>query len=161
MKIGVISDTHLSGYDDRLTQILNQYFYDCDLILHAGDLIVSEVLEVFGKKEVKAVHGNMDVPSVKQDLPDRMILELNGYRVGLIHGWGAPYDIEERLLQAMGPVDCLIYGHTHQAANEVKNGVLFFNPGSATDKRFARRRTIGVLMIDKEMKSEIIELEDN
>lgn len=160
MKIGVISDTHLGGYDRRLQDIMDRYFHDSDLILHAGDLIHADVLEVFESKTVKAVHGNMDLPSVKQALPDRMILTLGGFRIGLIHGWGAPHDLEARLLETMGPVDCLIYGHTHQAANQVKNGILFFNPGSATDKRFAKHRTIGMLTIDKTLKGEIIELRD-
>ncbi|MBN1382911.1 MAG: metallophosphoesterase family protein [Deltaproteobacteria bacterium] len=160
MKIGVISDTHLNGYDRRLKKIFDEYFFDCDMILHAGDLVSADVLEAFRVKDVKAVHGNMDYLSVKQALPDRLVLEIDGFKIGLIHGWGAPYDIEERLLKTVGPVDCLVYGHTHQAVNEVKNGILFFNPGSAMDKRFASHRTIGILTTSKEITGEIIELGD-
>jgi putative phosphoesterase len=161
LKIGVISDTHLSSRNQRLSDIFNKYLSDCDLILHAGDLIHAEIFDAFGKKDIRAVHGNMDLPSVKQKLPDKLIVEINGFRIGLIHGWGAPRDIEDRLLQTIGPVDCLVYGHTHRAANKVKDGILFFNPGSPTDKRFADSRTIGILTLDQTIKGEIIELDDD
>ncbi len=158
MKIGVISDTHLSGYDDRLRRLLDNHFNDVSLILHAGDLVDIGVLDSFAGKEVKAVCGNMDTQSVRQCLPDRLIINLNNYRIGIIHGWGMPFGIENKLLKEIGRVDCLVYGHTHRATNEVRNGVLFFNPGSATDKRFASRSTIGILEIGEKISGKIIEI---
>ncbi len=158
MKIGVISDTHLTGCDERLTRLLKDLFRDADLILHAGDLVDINVLDAFAGKEVKAVCGNMDPPSVRQLLPKKLVLELNNYRVGLIHGWGMPFGIEGKLLKEMGRVDCLVYGHTHRATNVVKDGILFFNPGSATDTRFASRNTVGMLEIGDGIRGEIIEL---
>ncbi len=158
MKVGVISDTHLTGCDERLARLLKDYFRDADLILHAGDLVDLRVLDAFSGKEVKAVCGNMDLPSVRQSLPKKLILDINNYKIGLIHGWGMPYGIENKLLKEIGRVDCLVYGHTHRATNEVKDGVLFFNPGSATDSRFASQHTIGVLEIGETIKGEIIEL---
>lgn len=161
MKIGVISDTHLTCCDDRLIQLLHDHFHDADLILHAGDLVDIRVLDAFTGKDVKAVCGNMDPLSVRQSLPDRLILNINNYKVGLIHGWGMPFGIEKKLLKEIGRVDCLVYGHTHRAVNEVKNGILFFNPGSATDKRFASRNTVGILEIEERIKGKIIELKDS
>jgi hypothetical protein len=158
VKIGVISDTHLSGYDDRLRRLLDNHFNDVSLILHAGDLVDIGVLDSFAGKEVKAVSGNMDTQSVRQCLPDRLIINLNNYRIGIIHGWGMPFGIENKLLKEIGRVDCLVYGHTHRATNEVRNGVLFFNPGSATDKRFASRSTIGILEIGEKISGKIIEI---
>lgn len=160
MKIGVISDTHLSGYDDRLRRLLDNYFCDVNIILHAGDLVDISVLDIFAGMEVKAVCGNMDPPSVRKLLSDRLILSLGNYRIGLIHGWGMPFGIEKKLLKEIGHVDCLVYGHTHRPANEVRDGILFFNPGSPTDKRFASRRTVGILEISEVIKGEIIELDD-
>jgi len=161
VKIGVISDTHLTCCDDRLIQLLHDHFHDADLILHAGDLVDIRVLDAFTGKDVKAVCGNMDPLSVRQSLPDRLILNINNYKVGLIHGWGMPFGIEKKLLKEIGRVDCLVYGHTHRAVNEVKNGILFFNPGSATDKRFASRNTVGILEIEERIKGKIIELKDS
>ncbi len=160
MKIGVISDTHLTSCDERLVRLLKDYFRDADLILHAGDLVDIKVLDAFAGKEVKAVCGNMDLPSVRQSLPKKLVLELNNYKVGLIHGWGMPFGIEGKLLKEIGRVDCLVYGHTHRATNAVKDGILFFNPGSATDTRFASRNTVGMLEIRDGIRGEIIELKD-
>ncbi|MGO9136748.1 MAG: metallophosphoesterase family protein [Syntrophales bacterium] len=159
MKIGVISDTHLTSCDKRLTRLLEDCFRDADLILHAGDLVDMRVLDAFAGKEVKAVCGNMDLPSVRQSLPRKLVLDINNYRVGLIHGWGMPFGIEGKLLKEVGSVDCLVYGHTHRATNAIKDGILFFNPGSATDTRFALRNTVGMLEIGDGIKGEIIELE--
>lgn len=158
MKIGVISDTHLTSCDKRLTRLLKDHFSDTDLILHAGDLIDLRVLDAFAGKEVKAVCGNMDLPSVRQSLPKKLILDLNNYKVGLIHGWGMPVGIESKLLKEIGRVDCLVYGHTHRATNAFKDGILFFNPGSATDRRFASRNTIGMLEIGETISGKIIDL---
>lgn len=161
MKIGVISDTHLTCCDDRLMRLLHDHFRDVDLILHAGDLVDIRVLDAFTGKDVKAVCGNMDPMPVRKTLPDRLILNINNYKIGLVHGWGMPYGIEKKILKEIGHVDCLIYGHTHRAANQVKNGTLFFNPGSATDKRFASRNTVGILEIEERIKGTIIELNDS
>lgn len=158
MKIGVISDTHLSGYDDRLRRLLDNHFNDVSLILHAGDLVDIRVLDSFAGKEVKAVCGNMDPQSVRQSLPDRLVMNIDNYRIGVIHGWGMPFGIEKKLLREIGRVDCLVYGHTHRAANEVRDGILFFNPGSATDKRFASHNTVGILEIGDAIKGKIIAL---
>jgi len=161
LKIGVISDTHLTCCDDRLIRLLQNQFHDVDLILHAGDLVDIRVLDAFAGKNVKAVCGNMDPMPVRKTLPDRLILNINNYKVGLVHGWGMPFGIENKILKEIGHVDCLVFGHTHRAANELKNGVLFFNPGSATDKRFASRNTVGILEIEERMKGTIIELNDS
>lgn len=160
MKIGVLSDTHLSGYDERLKRIVDTYFHDVDLILHAGDLVDLGVLDCFAGKEVKAVHGNMDPPSVRHELPDRLILTLENRTIALIHGWGMPFGIENKLLKEVGPVDCLVYGHTHRATNEMRNGVYFFNPGSATDRRFSSHNTVGILYLGEVITGEIIEVKE-
>jgi putative phosphoesterase len=158
LKIGVISDTHLKGCDDRLKRILDDHFRDVDLILHAGDIVDMSVLEAFKDKQVMAVCGNMDPPSVRRVLPDRLFLDIGNHRVGLCHGWGSPYGLEEKIMREIGSVDCLIYGHTHRAAIIRRQGVVFFNPGSATDRRSARHATLGILEIGDGITGEIIEL---
>ncbi len=158
MRIGVISDTHLLGYDERLKEIFNRYFHDVDLILHVGDLVELSVLDVFGDREIKAVCGNMDSFFVRQTLPERLIFEIKGFRLGMMHGWGNAENLENKIYQLLKQVDCVIYGHTHYPVNKVKEGVLFFNPGSATDKRFARSNTVGILDIDDKIRGKIIEI---
>jgi uncharacterized protein len=158
IKIGVISDTHLQGGDEKLKKIIDEHFIDVDIIIHAGDLVDLRVLDIFAGKEVKAVCGNMDYPSVKEKLPEQLLFKIRGFKFGVIHGWGASAGIEERILAKTGKLDCIVYGHTHNPACHKSNGVLFFNPGSPTDKRFAAHRSIGILEIDKEITGRIINL---
>jgi predicted phosphodiesterase len=55
------------------------------------------------------------------------------------------------------PVDCIVYGHTHNAMNEVEAGILFFNPGTATGR--GAPPTVGILTIEgDQVTGEIIEL---
>jgi putative phosphoesterase len=159
MKIGVISDTHLNISDDRLEKIVADHFHDVDLVLHAGDIVDMAVLDVFRDKEVYAVSGNMDPDSVREVFPRRRVVEIEGWRIGLIHGWGAPSGLEEKILREFEDVACIVYGHTHRAMNEVKGGVLFFNPGSPTDRRFAKHNSVGILEIGKEIVGTIIDLD--
>ncbi len=160
MKIGVISDTHLNISDGRLEKIVKDYFHDVDLILHAGDIVELDVLDVFIGKKVYAVSGNMDHDSVREVFPGKQILEIEGQRIGLIHGWGSPFGLEEKVIREFENVECIVYGHTHRAMNEVRNGVLLFNPGSPTDQRFARHNSVGILDVGKEIVGKIIDLED-
>lgn len=159
MRIGVISDTHLSSYNRRLEAVVERHFSDVDLILHAGDIVEIGVLDVFKGKEVYAVSGNMDLESVRRSFPQKLTLEIEGHRIGLIHGWGTPFDLETKLIKEFEDIECLVYGHTHQAANSVRDNILYFNPGSPMDRRFALSATIGIIEIDEKITGTIIELE--
>jgi len=156
VKIGVLSDTHVSGFDESLKKIIDENFSDVDMIFHAGDLIDLSVLALFGDKEVRAVHGNMDNPRVKEELPEQLLMEINGFKIGLIHGWGSAEGIERKLAARLGSVDCIVFGHTHYPVNRSIDGVYFFNPGSAVDKRFAKSRSIGILEVGDDLTGRII-----
>ncbi len=156
VKIGVLSDTHISCFDGNLKTILDEHFSDVDLIFHAGDLVDLSVLELFGDKEVRAVCGNMDNQRVRQELPEQRLMEINGFKIGLIHGWGSQEGIERKLADRLGKLDCIIFGHTHYPVNKIIDGIYFFNPGSAVDKRFAKNRSIGILEIGKYITGRII-----
>ena len=158
MKIGVISDTHLKNIPPELGDCLDKHFRDVDMILHAGDVVESGVLDFFADKNLKLVAGNMDPWDIKQSAPKKLVIPIEGYRVGMIHGWGAPAGIEDRIINEFDKIDILIYGHTHNAASFTSNGVLFFNPGSPTDSRFAANNTIGILEIGKNISPKIISL---
>lgn len=156
VKIGVLSDTHISGFDKNLKKIIDEHFSDVDLIFHAGDLIDLSVLELFGEKEVRAVCGNMDSQRVKQELPEQLLMDINGFKIGLIHGWGGPSGMERKLLDKLGKLDCIVFGHTHYPVNRTIDGVYFFNPGSAVDKRFAKSRSVGILEVGENLTGKII-----
>jgi putative phosphoesterase len=156
MKIGVISDTHLDNFSEHLGERILKHFKDVDMILHAGDVVELSVLDFFADKEVKLVAGNMDSWEIKQSAPIKQVIQIEGYKLGLIHGWGSPVGIEDRILKEFDDIDILVYGHTHNAASFTKSGVQFFNPGSPTDKRFATKNTIGILNIGNQISSQII-----
>jgi putative phosphoesterase len=151
MKIGAISDTHVASFAEVPNRILHA-LAGVDLIIHAGDFVARDVLDGLRQLgEVKAVQGNMDSEELKQLLPEKEILEIEGKRMGIIHGWGSPYGIDERVGGMFDNVDIIVYGHSHQAQNEVKNGILFFNPGRA-------KNSFGILTIGQEVSGEIINL---
>jgi uncharacterized protein len=151
MKIGVISDTHIPSVADKLPDRVFAEFRGIDLILHAGDLVSLSVLESLEKlAKVEAVCGNMDHLDVCAALPAKRIVEAGKFRIGLTHGFGAPNGLLEWVKQqfAGDKVDAVVFGHSHHAMNEVIDGVLYFNPGTATDRRFSHELSIGVLDID-------------
>jgi len=158
MKIGVISDTHLKNIPEPLGQRISHYFNEAAMIIHAGDVVEPGVLDFFTGKDLRLVSGNMDSWEIKQSAPPKLVINVKGYKIGVIHGWGSPTGIEERVEKEFDAIDVLIYGHTHNAASFIKNGIFFFNPGSPTDKRFAAKNTIGILDIGKSISSHIITL---
>ncbi len=159
MKIGVLSDTHLHQVTEALIHIYDQYLSDKDLILHAGDIVSLEVVNFLAKKkEFHGVCGNMDPLEVKHLLPEKEILDLAGYRLGLVHGWGQPEGLEARIATQFQEVDIIVYGHSHRAANHVENGVLFFNPGTATGYSAKAGHSIGALELTETIRGDIIHI---
>jgi uncharacterized protein len=158
IKIGVISDTHLDDYDEKMKKRIAEYFSDVDMILHAGDMVDLRVLKIFEGKEVRAVCGNMDNHSVRQKFPEHLLFEIGGFKFLLIHGWGSPWGLEDKISARFKDVNCIVYGHTHRPANNKKGDVLYFNPGSAVDRYFNSSKTIGILEIDKDIQGRIIKM---
>jgi len=158
MKIGIISDTHLHNYSLELKRIVDTYFGDVDMVMHAGDIVEMEVLDAFLTKKIEVVAGNMDPASVRNHFPVKKIIKVEAFKIGLIHGWGSPVGLENRISNEFTEIDCLVYGHTHYPVNQIINGVLFFNPGSATEKRFTKRNTVGILEISERIMGKLIEI---
>lgn len=159
MNIGVISDTHLKGPTPSLARVIEVLFKDVDLILHAGDLTSLAVLEAFTGKRIVAVAGNNDPPEVKKRLPVKEVIRIKQRKVGLTHGWGFPIGVERRVSPLFKEVDCLVFGHSHWAANHYKNGILYFNPGSFSGGISSLgRRSVGLLTIDRTIRGKIIRI---
>jgi putative phosphoesterase len=160
MKIGVLSDTHLRGMTNGLREIYEKYLSDKDLILHAGDIVSIEIVNFLNRNSLHCVYGNMDPVELKKQLSHKKIIELGPYRIGLIHGWGASKGLEDRIWKKFQNVDVIVYGHTHHAANHMREGVLLFNPGTATGYSFSGKHSIGVLELDDTIRGEIIYLDE-
>jgi len=151
MRIAVLADTHVNRLEHLPKKIIDA-LSTVDLIIHAGDFTDVQVLEELRRlREVKAVHGNMDSTELKTVLPVKEIVEIENKRIGITHGSGSPWGIEERVRKMFESdrIDIIIYGHSHRSQNKVIDDILFFNPGKATD-------SFGILTIDGEAKAETI-----
>ncbi|MDD5222829.1 MAG: metallophosphoesterase family protein [bacterium] len=179
-KIGVISDTHimnkgmnlrsawnrfLTRNDQPLPEVLTREFEGVDLIIHCGDLVELWVLDMLREiAPVEAVAGNMDGSEARQELPVKKNLEIEGMKLGIIHGGGSPHGMIDRIIPEFSGVDAILFGHTHAPFAETRDGILFFNPGSPTDRRFAPYNSLGILTIDpsdpgQKIKGKIIRLD--
>lgn len=153
LTIGAIADTHiLDGSGSRPFPVealaLFRRFH-VDLIVHAGDIAVQSVLDRLGTvAPVLAVRGNNESLELWERLPERMILTVGPHTIGLVHGYGGT-TARATARQAFGkPVELVIYGHSHIPMIEEADGVVYFNPGSATDRRWSPHFGIGVVTID-------------
>ena len=158
MKIGVISDTHIKNPDRLLPNEVFEAFEGVDLILHAGDILIEEVLlQLKAIAPVEAVCGNNDSYEIYQKYGMRKLITVGDKKIGLTHGTGR----ERTQINAYGEffddqVDCVVFGHSHIPFNEMVNGVLLFNPGSATQRRFQPRHSVGILHVHQKLVGEII-----
>src|SRR4030066_454301 len=106
MKIGVISDTHLREPHPEFKRTIELHFKDVEKIFHTGDFVEWSVAEYLsGLKELIAVSGNMDPYEIRKVFPQKQVVELGGFRIGLIHGGGAPFGIESRIRDEFDGVD--------------------------------------------------------
>ncbi len=159
MKVGVLSDTHLHGVTDALRRIHDRYLAELDVLLHAGDVVSAEVVRFLDGGLFYGVHGNMDPPELRDLLPAARVVELNGVRIGLTHGAGSASTCERAAARRFSDVDVVVYGHSHTPANRFVNGVLLFNPGTATGPCRSGAHTLGILELGEEVKGRIVEIE--
>ena len=161
-RIGVVADTHIPKQAQQLPEELLQQLAKVDFVIHAGDLTdVKTLKELRRINRVIAVSGNMDSGKVKNELSRKETLNVDHYKIGIIHGWGDPHTLPKRLLEEFKSdnVDCIVFGHSHQVYNQAIDGVLMFNPGSPTDTTYAHFRSFGVVETSPEgVKGEIIRL---
>jgi putative phosphoesterase len=158
MKIGVLSDTHLKEPHAEFKKIIETHFKGVDKILHAGDFVDWSIVEYLSnQKELIAVCGNMDSREIRKAFPGKRIIELGGFKIGLIHGGGSPFGIESRVREEFDEVDTIVYGHTHTPANHLVKNILLFNPGSPT-RSFIHQATLGILHIGEKIEGEIIKI---
>jgi putative phosphoesterase len=156
--VGVVSDTHLSG--KPVPESLKEALSGVDIILHAGDIVEMDVLDELSEiAGTYAVRGNMDRGEAARLLPESRLLDLEGFKVGLTHGSGPPSGIIERVRRAFDRVDCVVFGHTHQPVILRKDGVLFFNPGSPTDRKFTETNAVGFLELTDRIEPRILYLD--
>jgi putative phosphoesterase len=156
MKIGVLSDTHLSRVTRELQDIVEHRFKGVDLILHAGDIVSGEVLAYLEAYGAVAVQGNMDQAEVTRTLPVKRVVTTGAFRIGLIHGFGSPRGLAEMIRREFEEIDCLVFGHSHQPMNRRAGSELWFNPGAVSGG--SGGPSVGLLTVGETITGEILAL---
>ena len=150
MVVGVISDTHGLIRPEAIEALGGS-----ELIVHAGDVGDVAVLErLRAIAPTVAVRGNVDTAPWARVLPRTEVVAVGTLHVYVVHDLSA-LDLDAR---AAG-FAAVISGHTHRASADMKNGVLFLNPGSAGPRRFALPVTLARLRIEgAQLSHEIVDL---
>jgi putative phosphoesterase len=150
MIVGMISDTHGLLRPEAVSAL-----HGSDLIIHAGDIGSPEILPALGKiAPVHAIRGNVDTKPWAREIPETALVEAGGVLIYVLHDVNA-LDLKPR---AAG-FAAVISGHSHQPREEWRDGVLFFNPGSAGPRRFRLPVSVGKIVIEgAKLRAELIGL---
>jgi uncharacterized protein len=149
--VGVLSDTHGLLRPEALSALQGS-----KLVIHAGDIGSPDILPSLARlAPVEAVRGNVDIESWAREIPQTRVVEVQGCYLYVLH------DVKQLDLnpRAAG-FDAVISGHSHVPANNMQNGVLYLNPGSAGPKRFRLPVSIGRLWVSADgIRAEIVVLD--
>jgi putative phosphoesterase len=150
-RVGVISDTHGLVRPEAIEALRGS-----ELIIHAGDVGHAEVLErLRAIAPTIAVRGNVDTGASPDTLPVTEVVEVGHVHLYVLHDIST-LDLDPK---AAG-FAAVIFGHSHRPSAEVRDGVLYLNPGSAGPRRFSLPIAVARLQVSGERVShEIVELE--
>jgi uncharacterized protein len=149
-RIGLISDTHGLMRPEALAALR-----DSDLLIHAGDIGKPEVIVALRKiAPLVAIKGNNDTGPWARRLPDIKKITAGNMKLYVIHNVNElDFDPASRGFRVV------IAGHSHKPVIQMKDNVLFVNPGSAGPRRFKLPICVARLTIQgKSVEAEIIEL---
>lgn len=140
----MIADTHIKrGSSRRLPSEAVAHLQRADRILHAGDVVIGEVLDQLAQyAPVDAVLGNND-HGLRDRLPETLNLDLAGLTVAMIHDSGPKRGRAARLRRRFPDAGLVVFGHSHDPVSEAGvNGQWLLNPGSPTERRRQPRHTV-------------------
>jgi putative phosphoesterase len=144
VRLALIADTHMPRGDRRLSDRCLEVLRSADLIVHAGDFShVSVLAELRELGPVAAVYGNVDSPELRRELPESLLLDLDGAALGVVHDGGPAPGRLDRLRVRFPEADAVVFGHSHMPLHERSGNFQIFNPGSPTERRRAAHRSIG------------------
>lgn len=147
MKIGLISDTH-DNIQNTENAIMSFKDKNVEIVIHAGDIVSPETVELFEGMRLIGVLGNNDL-EVREltSAFDKIGGQLKGefceieqdkLIFAVYHGTDSRK--KESLIQC-GKYDVVICGHTHRAQNKKVGKTLVINPGTANGWFFGYRAT--------------------
>lgn len=149
MTILVLSDTHMPRKGKTLPEVIYEELEKCDCIIHAGDVNDDKLIyELNAFATTYVVAGNTDGFDILDKYGYQKIVDIGGKKIGVVHGNGPRTTIENvKRAFLKDKVDCVIYGHSHIPHLEYIGDVLYFNPGSPTDKRLNPFYSYGLIRI--------------
>jgi uncharacterized protein len=138
LRVGLISDTH-----GLLRPQAADLLRGSNHIIHAGDVGNKSILQQLAAlAPVTVIRGNNDTGEWADDLPESAVVQIGSVFVYVLHDL-ALLDIDPR---AAG-VHVVVSGHSHKPGFEVRQGVLYVNPGSAGPRRFKLPIAVAELVI--------------
>ncbi|MGQ9781910.1 MAG: metallophosphoesterase family protein [Nitrososphaeria archaeon] len=157
-RVIVLSDTHCESVKQLPPRVLDE-MEAADLIIHAGDYISLDFIEGLRRyKLFYGVHGNMDETKIKSSLPADIVLDIEGFKVGLTHPpeGGPPLGIKRRIRKRFDTrLDAIIFGHTHRAEISEAYNILFMNP-AALGGGFSCAKSYIVLDVSGQLRPKIV-----
>lgn len=122
-------------------------------IIHAGDVGAPEILDKLATlAPLTAIRGNVDKGAWARRLPETEVIEGGGISIYILHDL-AQLDLKP----AAAGFHVVICGHSHVPKQETRDGVLYFNPGSAGPRRFKLPVSVGKLVVeDGKVRGEIV-----
>jgi uncharacterized protein len=149
MLIGVISDTHGLLRPEAVAALRG-----VEHILHAGDVGDMAILDALREiAPVTAIRGNVDVSGACAELPATDVVELGGRLFYLVH---SVHDLDINPVAA--GVAMVVSGHSHKASVQMRDGVIYFNPGSAGPRRFSLPVTVGFVTVEDGVEASVMQL---
>lgn len=148
--MGLISDTHGLLRPEALDALRG-----VDFLVHAGDIGSPDILaKLSDMAPLTAVRGNNDVADWAAAVPVLNSLLLGRTRIQVVHelqhleGGAIPNGTR-----------VVVFGHSHRPSIDVREGVLYVNPGSAGPRRFKLPVTVALLrIVDEALDAEIVSL---
>jgi len=166
VRIVVIGDTHILDFNELPQKMLNAIL-SADWVIHVGDYTSKEVLNGFIKlkgSQFVGVYGNADPLSIRNQVLEKEIIELNGKKIGITHPavGGTSENIKKKILRKFkdDDVDAIIYGHTHDPIIKKFNGIMLVNPGKGYLEKeyFGPPTSFAILTLDDKIHVEIINI---
>ncbi len=150
MRVGIISDTH-----GLLRPEAENALRGVQMIVHAGDVGSPQIIARLRTiAPVFVVRGNIDTEPWACELPQTTVVQAAGASFYVLHNLR-----ELDLRPEAAGFDFVITGHTHQAEQTKRNGVIYLNPGSAGPRRFHLPATLAILDLSaKPWNAEFIHL---
>ncbi len=150
MRIGLIADTHNLLRPEALAALQG-----VDHLIHAGDIGGPHILTALERiAPLSVVRGNNDLEAWADAIPEHLTLTFGGLTLHVLHDL-KQLDIDP----AAQGINVVIAGHSHKPLHELRDGVLYLNPGSAGPRRFKLPIGIGILHIeDDRARAELITL---